>query len=111
MTTPNTPADRHPLARVARHVGTVRAVVLAVLSVPAVAVIVGADLPTAVDGVLGALLALLAAVGPLWSAVAVRRQGEPLVTPVADPRSSDGTPLVPVEPGPDGAYGVTGLRG
>lgn len=95
MTNPTPPVvDRHPLARIARTVGTVRAVVAAVLSVPAVVVLVGADVPTAVDAVLGALLGLLATVGPLWSAIAVRRRGEPLVTPVADPRDDAGRPLV-----------------
>ncbi|MDX3661339.1 hypothetical protein PV646_28875 [Streptomyces sp. ID05-26A] len=88
------PVDRHPLDRIARTVGTVRAAIGAVLSVPAVLAIVGADLPGAVDGVLGALVVLLAAVGPLLAAVGVRRRGEPLVTPVADPRDNLGQPLV-----------------
>lgn len=92
----NAVPDRHPLARIARTVGTVRAAIAAVLAVPAVAVIVGADLPGTVDGVLGALVALLAAVGPLWTAVTVRRQAEPVVTPVADPRDNANRPLVPL---------------
>jgi len=101
--------DRHPLARIARAVGTARAVLQAVLAVPAVALIVGADLPRAVDATLGALVALLATLVPLWTAVTVRRRGEQLVTPVADPRTDDGHRLVPAERGPDGAHGVTDL--
>ncbi|MGW4114835.1 hypothetical protein ACWEFJ_28505 [Actinosynnema sp. NPDC004786] len=112
MTNPETTPtpDRHPLARVARAVGTVRAVIAAVLAVPAVVALVGADLPAALDGVLGALLALLAAAGPLWTAISVRRRGEQLVTPVADPRDDQGRSLVPAAPGPDGTYGITTAR-
>ena len=96
---PNVTPDRHPLDRIAKTVGTVRAAVLAVLSVPAVAVIVGADLPGHLDKVLGAMVVLLNVVGPLWAAVAVRVRGEKVVTPVADPRADDGSPLVPIPGG------------
>ncbi|MFC6090887.1 hypothetical protein [Saccharothrix lopnurensis] len=112
MTTPDTPApDRHPLARIARTVGTVRAAVAAVLGVPAVGLLVGADLPGALDAVLGALVVLLGVLGPLWTAVTVRRRGEPLVTPVAAPRTADGRPLVPAESRFPGTYPATDLDG
>jgi hypothetical protein len=94
--------DRHPLASIARTVGTVRAAVLAVLSVPAVLAIVGANLPGHLDAVLGAVVVLLNVVGPMWSAVAVRVRGEKVVTPVADPRGNGGVPLVPATTFPDG---------
>lgn len=90
----NPPADRHPLDRIARTVGTARAAIAAVLSVPAVLALIGADLPVAVDAVLGALVVLLTTIGPLWSAISVRRRGEPLVTPIAAPRDNSGRPLV-----------------
>ncbi|WP_367128340.1 hypothetical protein [Saccharothrix sp. HUAS TT1] len=110
MSTPPTP-DRHPLARVARAVGTVRAVISAVLAVPAVAVLVATDLPAALDVALAALVALLATLGPLLGAFGVKTRGETLVTPVADPRDNEDRQLVPVEAGPGGAYNVTGLTG
>ena len=88
--------DRHPLARIARTVGTVRAAIGGAVSALAVLGVLTTEQSTAVDAVLGAVAVLASVLGPLWSAFTVKREGEPLVTPVADPRDDRGAALVPV---------------
>jgi hypothetical protein len=102
---------RHPLDSIAAKVGAVRAAVGGAVSALAVVGVLTTDQSAAVDAVLAAVAVLASVLGPLWSAFAVKKQGEPLVTPVADPHNNDGVPLVAAKQGPDGAYGVTGLTG
>jgi uncharacterized membrane protein len=90
---PVTPADRHPLAGIAAKVGAVRAAIGGAVSALAVVGVLTTDQSTAVDAVLGAVAVLASALGPLWSAFTVKKQGEPLVTPVADPRDNVGRQL------------------
>ncbi|NUR80732.1 MAG: hypothetical protein HOQ21_09850 [Dermatophilaceae bacterium] len=85
--------DRHPLAGVAAKVGAIRAAVGAAVSALAVVGVLTTDQSAAVDAVLGAVAVLASALGPLWAAFSVKSKGEPLVTPVADPRDNDGRQL------------------
>lgn len=57
--------------------------------------IITADQNTAVQSLLVAVGVFVAAVSSVLAAFGVRRQAEPLVTPVADPRDDDGQKLTP----------------
>jgi hypothetical protein len=54
-------------------------------------------------------LAILGFVGSVGVPAAIAWATHRKVTPVADPRANDGTPLVKATTGPDGAYDVTSL--
>lgn len=86
---------RHPLKRVAAKVGAVTAVIGGAVSTAATIGAISADQSTAVQGTLTAVSVLATALAALAAAFGVRSAGEPLVTPVADPRADDGTPLIP----------------
>lgn len=97
MTSRDVPAkqvDRHPLARIAAEAARIRAAVVGVVAVLAGAGIVSDRLPGALDVLLAAVIALAAAVGPVWTAFAMRNRGEQVVTPLVDPRDDDGVQLV-----------------
>lgn len=102
---------RRPLDSIAAKVGAVRAAVGGAVSALAVVGVLTIEQSTAVDATLAAVAVLASVLGPLWSAFAVKKHGEPVVTPVADPRDDAGRQLVPATRGPDDAYGVTGLSG
>ena len=55
--------------------------------------VVGAALGDAVQGLLGLIPGVVTAVVAVWSAVATARRGEPMVTPVSDPRDAADRPL------------------
>jgi hypothetical protein len=61
--------------------------------------ILNADQSTALQGLLVAVDALVTAGAGVWAAFHVVRQGEPLVTPMSDPRAEDMTPLHPIPGG------------
>jgi hypothetical protein len=50
----------------------------------------------AVTGLLGLVPGLITAIGTLIAAFRTATKGEPLVTPVSDPRTDNGVPLVVV---------------
>lgn len=93
----STPPDRHPLARIAANAAKIRSAVGGVLAALAGIGLISADLPPAVDVLLVAVAVLAAAVGPVWTAVTVRNEGEQVVTPLVDPRDNDLVSLVRVD--------------
>lgn len=57
-------------------------------------------LQIALEGVLTSIMAAAAVIAPLWRA----RKARDKVTPLEDPRTADGVPLVPLVPAPAGPY-------
>lgn len=94
MSTP-TP-DRRPLARVGKRVGAVLAVIGAAASTLVTVGALTADQGSALEAVAAGAAGLITAVTVALTAFGVIRKAEPLVTPVDDPRTDDGTPLVPI---------------
>lgn len=86
---------RHPLAEVAgqlgRWLGLAGSLVTALAGYGVLTAVQG----DAVQGLLGAIPGVVTMVTALLVAFGVVRQGEPLVTPVADPRDDAGRALVP----------------
>lgn len=62
----------------------------------------------AVTGLLGAIPGVVTAVTTVLAAFGVVRRAEPLVTPMSDPRTDAGTPLITHSPPGDFGSGVTG---
>lgn len=60
-------------------------------------ILLSADQVTALQGVLAAVLPIVAAVSVALTAFGIRKRSEPLVTPMADPRDNDGTKLVAID--------------
>lgn len=92
--------DRHPLRKVAASV-----VMVAGLLSTLVTGLVGYGVVTSVQGdavvgLLGLIPGVITAVGTTIAAFQTAHSGEHEVTPVADPRANDGTPLVPETSGP-----------
>lgn len=89
------PATRHPLGEVAgqvtRLVGMAGSLVTALVGYGVLTAVRG----DAVIGLLGAVPGVVTLVTAALAAFGVVRRGEPLVTPVADPRTDAGVPLVP----------------
>lgn len=88
--------DRRPLAGVSKKVGAVLAVLGSVVSTLATVGAITADQSTAVQVAFGALAALVTAVTAVLTAFGIVKRAEPLVTPVSDPRTDEGVPLVPI---------------
>ncbi|MGW4129507.1 hypothetical protein [Amycolatopsis japonica] len=89
-------SDRFPLAAAARSAAKIWTAVGGIVTGLAGVGIITADQNTALQGLLVAVTALVGAGTSAAAAFGVRRQAEPLVTPVADPRDDDGTKLVPI---------------
>lgn len=98
MTNP-TP-NRHPLRGVARKVGAALAALGGAASALATVGAITAEQDTAIKATLTAVVGLITAGSALLAAFGVRRQGEPLVTPIAAPRDHDGVALVRADAGP-----------
>jgi hypothetical protein len=93
--TPPESFDRNPLRTVASAVAKATG-----LAAAAVTSIVGFGILTAVQGnaligLLGIIPGLITAIGTAWAAFRTAARGEQHVTPLADPRDNDGTPLIP----------------
>lgn len=88
--------NRFPLASAARSAAKIWTAVGGIVTGLAGAGIITADQNTALQGLLVAVATLAGAGTSAAAAFGVRRQAEPLVTPVADPRDDDGTRLVPI---------------
>ncbi|MEV6908032.1 hypothetical protein [Amycolatopsis sp. NPDC051071] len=88
--------DRFPLAAAARKSSAIWTAVGGIVTGLAGVGIITADQNTAVQGLLVAVTAVVGAATSAAAAFGVRRQAEPLVTPVDDPRADDGTRLVPI---------------
>lgn len=88
--------DRRPLAGVGKKVAAALAVLGSLVSTLATVGAITADQSTTVQAALVALGTLATAVTAVLAAFGVVRKGEPLVTPMSDPRADDMTPLHPI---------------
>lgn len=97
MTIPETPEppDRNPLRRVAKDVSLVVGIIgTSITSAVGFGIVTAAE-ADAVKGLLGTVPGLLAGLCTLLAAFSTARSGEQHVTPLADPRTNAGVPLVP----------------
>lgn len=88
-----TNSTRYPLQSIASQVSKWTGFLTATATAAAGWGILSVAQGDAVTGLLGAVPGALAWIGTALAAFGVVRQGEPLVTPVADPRSNDGAQL------------------
>jgi hypothetical protein len=88
-------STRFPLAAAAKSAATLWTAVGGIVTGLGSVGIITADQNTALQGVLVAVTAVVGGVTSALAAFGVRRQAEPLVTPVADPRNDAGNALVP----------------
>ncbi|RKT49369.1 hypothetical protein [Saccharothrix australiensis] len=94
--------DRTPLRGIARRLAVGLAVLGGAVSGLATVGAITAEQSGALQAVLTTTAALGAAVTSALAALGVARRGEPLVTPMHDPRDDAGRRLVPVDAGTDG---------
>jgi len=87
--------DRNPLQGVAATVTKVVGVVSAALTALVGWGVVTAAQDDAVIGLLGTIPGVITMAGTAIAAFQTATRGEQHVTPLADPRAADGTPLVP----------------
>lgn len=87
--------DRNPLRSVAATVAKVTGLLATLVTALAGYGIVTAVQGDAVTGLLGAIPGVVTLIGTVIAAFQTATKGEEQVTPVADPRANDGTPLVP----------------
>ncbi len=88
--------DRFPLKTAAHSAARIWTAVGGIVTGLTGVGIITADQNTALQGLLVGIGAVVAAATSAAAAFGVRRQAEPLVTPVADPRDNDGAHLVPI---------------
>lgn len=88
-------STRFPLAAAAKSAATVWTAVGGIVTGLASVGIITTDQNGALQAVLVAVTAVVGGVTSALAAFGVRRQAEPLVTPVADPRNDDGQHLLP----------------
>ncbi|MEV6876247.1 hypothetical protein [Amycolatopsis sp. NPDC051128] len=91
--------NRFPLAGAARSAAKLWAAVGGIVTGLAGVGIITADQNTALQGLLVGVATVAGAGTSVLAAFGVRRQAEPLVTSVVDPRADDGTKLAPVANG------------
>jgi hypothetical protein len=87
-------ATRFPLSDVAKKAAALWTTVGGLLTALATVGVITADQNTTLQIVYGAIGTIVAAVTSAFAAMKVRKDGEPLVTPVADPRNDQGDRLV-----------------
>jgi hypothetical protein len=87
-------ATRFPLKDVASKAAALWTTVGGLLTALATVGVITADQNTTLQIVYGAIGTIIAAATSALAAFKVRKDGEPLVTPVADPRSNEGDRLV-----------------
>lgn len=93
----NENVERRPILQAAIQLKTWIGVVSSVVAaLGAAGALMSAEQVSAVQGVLTCVLVLIPAVSTVLTAFGIVRRSEPLVTPMADPRDNDGTPLVAV---------------
>ncbi len=88
--------DRFPLKTAANSAARIWTAIGGIATGLAGVGIINADQNTALQGVLVAVATLIGAAMSAAAAFGVRRQAEPLVTPVADPRDDNGVSLLPI---------------
>lgn len=91
-------ANRFPLKDAAASAARVWAALGGIAAGLAGVGIITVDQNTALQGVLAAVVALVTAGSTAAAAFGVRKQAEPLVTPVADPQDNAGRRLTPDAP-------------
>lgn len=88
---------RFPLASAAKTAATLWTAVGGIVTGLAGVGIITADQNTALQGLLVAITAVVGGATSALAAFGVKRQAEPLVTPLSDPRNNLGEPLVPAK--------------
>jgi hypothetical protein len=92
-------STRFPLASAAKSAATLWTAVGGIVTGLAGVGIITVDQNGALQGLLVAVTAVVGGVTSTLAAFGVRKQAEPLVTPVADPRNDAGEQLLPAGPG------------
>lgn len=94
-----TTSSTHPLADIAVDVSRVQAMWVGASTAIVSGGVITLATSDAITALLGLIPGLLALAGTILGARQVAAVGEPLVTPVSDPRDNEGRKLVPAPPG------------